>query len=295
MRNFLVAVDLTDTDETVIRYAHFLKRHLHLTNVHFVHNIKISDVDEVIQELLGEKDIKTIIQKNLTSKISKYFNDRNDYTLTILENNNTEYSLSKWAEQNAVGTIVLGFKKEDSGTAGMSQKLIRIFKGDVMLVPASAQLRWDRILVPTDLSGPFQLVNQKLQKLQELNPQPVIRILKSFSIPSLFFPFIDDKQAIEQAREHISKQYAEVKKKYAVNDSFTFIARYQDEQSVVDVIKKESESFKADLIMMTAKGASKIPTIFIGSTINELINTDPFQVIYILNQTDYTKEQMQNE
>src|SRR5690606_7851532 len=121
MKNILVAVDLTDTDETVIRYAHFLKGHLNISTVHFVHNIKINDVDEVIQELLGGKDIKTILQKNLISKISKYFNDVNEYTLTILEHDNTEYSLINWAEQNAVGTILLGFKQEDSGTAAMSQ------------------------------------------------------------------------------------------------------------------------------------------------------------------------------
>src|SRR5690606_9365230 len=166
------------------------------------------------------------------------------------------------------------------------QKLIRIFTGDIILVPESAQLRSDCILVPTDLSGPFQLINQKLQKQQVLNPHLEIRIMKSFSIPSFLFPLIDDKKTIDQAHEHIVKQYAEVKKKYAVNDNFAFVARYQDDQNVVDIIKKENKSFKADLIMMAAKGASNIPSIFIGSTINEIINNDPFQVIYILKQRD---------
>jgi len=105
-------------------------------------------------------------------------------------------------------------------------------------------------------------------------------------IPSGKFPLIDDKKAIDQVHEHIVKQYAEVKKKYAVNDNFTFVARYQDDQNVVDIIKKENKSFKADLIMMAAKGASNIPSLFIGSTINEIINTDPFQDIYILKQRD---------
>lgn len=286
MRNILVALDLTDTDETVIRYAHFLKGHVNVDDVHFVHNIKIDDIDDLIQELLGEKDIKRVIQKNLISKISKYFGDINDYTLTILQNKNTEYSLSDLAEKNAVSTILLGFKQEGYGTAAMSQKLIRIFKGDILLVPESAPLRWERILVPTDLSAPFQLVHQKLKKLQALEPRPEIRILKSFSIPSFFFPLIDDKKAIDQAREHIVRQYAEARKKYAVSDDFEFVARYQDDQNVVDIIQKESKSFKADLVIMAAKGASNIPAIFIGSTINEIINTEPFQVIYILKQRD---------
>jgi nucleotide-binding universal stress UspA family protein len=55
---------------------------------------------------------------------------------------------------------------------------------------------------------------------------------------------------------------------------------------VVGVIKQENKSFGADLIMMTAKGASDVASIFIGSTINELINTNPFQVIFILKQVE---------
>lgn len=284
MKNILVAVDLTEMDEAVIRYAHFLKNHLNLGVVHFVHNIKIYDFDEALQDLLGEKDIKTILQKNLRSKIAKVFIEDSSYTLNILEHDSTEYSLINWAEQNEVDTILLGFKQEDAGTAAMSQKLIRIFKGNVILVPASAPLRWNRILVPTDLSAPFQLIISKLQLIKGLTPQPEIRILKSFSIPSLFFPFIDDKKAIEQTQEHIEKQYAEAKKKYSIDESYTFIARYQDDHSVVDIIQQESKTFNADLIIMTAKGASKIASIFIGSTINELINTNPFQVVYILKQ-----------
>jgi len=284
MKTILVAVDLTDMDETVIRYAHFLRKHLNLTAVNFVHNIRTYDIDEAIKDLLGKKDIKTIIQKNLRTKISRLFKEDNTYTLDILQHENTEYSLKNLAEQNNINTIVLGFKPKDSGTAAMSQKLIRIFKGDVILVPTAAPLRWNRILVPTDLSATFQLIIRKLQLLKDLEPQPEIRILKSFSIPSLFFPFIDidDNQAIDQTYKHINKQYADIKKKYALNDDYTFVARYQEDQSVVDIIQKESKNFNADLIMMTAKGSNKIATIFIGSTINELINTNPFQVIYIL-------------
>jgi len=284
MKNILVAVDLTDMDETVIRYAYFLKKHLNLASVNFIHNIKTYDIDEALKDLLGKKDIKTIIQKNLRTKISRHFKEDNSYTLNILQNDNTEYSLKNWAEQIGISTIVLGFKQKDSGTAAMSQKLIRIFKGDVLLVPTAAPLRWNHILVPTDLSATFQLIIRKLQLLKEVEPQPEVRILKSFSIPSLFFPFIDidDEQVIDQTHKHINKQFVEVKKKYALPDEYTFVARYQEDQSIVDIIQKESKNFNADLIMMTAKGANKIATIFIGSTINELINTNPFQVIYIL-------------
>lgn len=282
MRNILVAVDLTDMDETVIRYAHFLKKQLKISTIHFVHNIKVYDVDGPLQALLAGKDIKTIIHKNLSAKITRIFQDETRYTLTILENNSTELTLKNWADENNIKTIVVGFKKEESGTAAMSQKLIRIFEGDILLVPVDAPLAWNRILVPTDLTVPFQLILKKLKFITQYSSNTKIRFVKSFIIPSLFFPFIDDRKAIEKSHIHIEKQYQDAKKKYSIDDNYEFVATYQDDHSVVDIIRKENESFKADLIIMTAKGASKIPSIFIGSTINEIINTNPFQAIYIL-------------
>lgn len=282
MKKLLVAVDLTDMDETVIRYAHFLQKTLQLERLHFVHNIKIYEVDEVLEDLLEGKDIYSIIWKNLQAKISRIFKGESTYTLDILEHDSTESSLKKWANQHEVDTILLGHKQEESGTGAMAQKLIRMYKGNIILVPNNAALQWKRILVPTDLSAPFELIIEKRKMFLQLEPQPEIRILKSFGIPSLFYPYIDDKRAVEQAQEHILKQFAEVKKKYALNDDLDFVAKYQGDRSVVDVIEAESKRFQADLIVMTAKGASMIPSIFIGSTINELLNTNPFQAIYIL-------------
>lgn len=282
MNNILLALDLTDTDEIVIRYGYSLKEQANLAQVHFVHNVKIYEVDDVIQELLGNKDIKAIIEKNLRAKISKVFTDEKSYTLTILEGSSTEFSLNQWAEKNKIDTIILGFKKEEYGTAGMSQKLIRIFKGNLLLVPENASLTWNRILVPTDFSAPFQLVSKKLTDIKARVPDLQVKIMKAFNIPSLFFPFIDDKKAIEQTKEHIDKQHAEAVKKYKLPADYAFVAHYQDGQSVVDIIQKESKRFQADVIIMSAKGSGKIASLFIGSTINEIVTMCPFNTIYIL-------------
>ena len=284
MKNILISVDLTDMDEVVIRYAYFLKEQWNVASVNFVHNIRTYDIDDTLKDLLGTKDIKAIVQKNLKTKIAKVFKDESTYTLNVFEHDNTEYILKNWAEKNNINTIMLGFKQKDSGTAAMSQKLIRIFKGDILLIPSNARLQWSRVLIPTDLGAMLHTVIKKTRLILDHETNPEIRIMKTFHIPSLFFPFmdIDDSAAIEQSNKHINKQYAEVKKKYAIGESYSFVARYQDDQSVVDLIQKESKKFNADLIMMAAKGDSNITSLLIGSTINELINTPPFQAIYIL-------------
>jgi hypothetical protein len=39
------------------------------------------DIDEALHELLGKKDIKTIIQKNLKNKMAIFFKEECSYTL----------------------------------------------------------------------------------------------------------------------------------------------------------------------------------------------------------------------
>lgn len=231
---------------------------------------------------MGDKDIKAIIEKNLRAKISKVFSDTASYSLTVLEGPSTEYSLNLWAEKHNIDTIVLGFKQEEYGTASMSQKLIRIYKGNLLLVPANASLSWNRILVATDFSAPFQLVAKKLADIRSGIPQAQVKIIKSFTIPSLFFPFIDDKKAIAQTQRHIEKQYADAVKKYKLPTDYEFNAYYEDGQGVVGIIKKESKRFDADVILMSAKGSGNIASLFIGSTINEIVTTNPLNTIYIL-------------
>ncbi|SHG04581.1 Nucleotide-binding universal stress protein, UspA family [Flavobacterium segetis] len=286
MKNILVATDLTEMDEKVINYAKFLKNKWNLDTINFVHNIRLYDIDDTLKDLLGTKDIKSIIHRNLNAKISKIFQEDENYTLEILENANTEYALKNWAERNNVSTILLGFKQKDNGTAAMSQKLIRIFKGDVLLVPANAALSWDRILVPTDLSAMFRTIHAKMEVLKRINPPVNFRIVKSFNIPTVFFPYIDieDQKVIKEAEKHINKQFIDAKKKYKISDDDVFVAVFRGKNSIVEIIKKESKAFNADLILMSAKGDSSVSSILIGSTINELINSAPFKAIYILKE-----------
>lgn len=282
MKNILIALDLSDIDETLIRYAYFLQKKFQLETVHFVHNIKVYDINEALHDMLVGKDIQAIIRKSLTQKIEKCFDREHSYKLEVLEHDSTEYNLNTWAIKNDIDTIIMGFKTEQLGTGAMLQKLIRIFKGNVLLVPKTASFKWERLLLPTDLSANFQKVAAKTNQIIEYSKDLEVRILKAFTIPSLFFPLIDDKKAIIQSQKHIDKQFDDIKNRYSLNPKWVFESQYQDEKSIVDIIKKEQEKWGADLIIMAAKGSSKVSSIFIGSTINELINSGPFQSIYII-------------
>ena len=62
----------------------------------------------------------------------------------------------------------------------------------------------------------------------------------------------------------------------------TYVDKYAVKKSVADIIIRENNNLATDIIVLSAKGANTIASIFLGSTTNELISRDPFQTIYIV-------------
>jgi hypothetical protein len=60
-KNILVALDLTDIDNTLIEYASFIAESLKVEKVYFVHNIKKYEISELFEEQLKNLNLDEII------------------------------------------------------------------------------------------------------------------------------------------------------------------------------------------------------------------------------------------
>ncbi len=276
----VVALDLTDHDHTLIGYAKQLQSHYNIKHIHFIHNIKVSELDELLTEILADVQIVPIIQRNLENKVQQIFQDQSSYTLTLLEGDNTEFGINEWVkDQKEPATILLGWKSAENGTGAMAQKLIRLSQADVLLVPKDSTFGIDRILIPSDFSPTFSRVKNKVDALGGQQ----VQVLKVYHIPSVFFPFINDEATQLKAEKLAKTQYAELSKKLNIAPTWQLKTQYRKEKSVADIIARESRLFRADLVVLAAKGSNSIPSIFLGSTTNELINKEPFQsAIYVV-------------
>ncbi|ERJ57378.1 universal stress protein [Sphingobacterium paucimobilis] len=276
----VVALDLTDHDHTLIRYAKQLQSHYNIGHIHFIHNIKVSELDELLTEMLEDIQIAPIIQRNLEHKVQQIFHDETTYTLTLLEGDNTEFGINEWVKTHKeTATILLGWKTAENGTGAMAQKLIRLSQADILLVPKEHTFAIERLLIPSDFSATFSKVKIKVEKLGAQQ----VQVLKVYNIPSVFFPFIDDEATQLKAEKLAKTQYAEFSKKLNIPPTWQLKTQYRKEKSVADIIARESRLFQANLVVLAAKGSNSIPSIFLGSTTNELINKEPFHAaIYVV-------------
>lgn len=281
--SIVVALDLTDHDLTLIKYAKQIQQHYQTNKIHFVHNIKTSELDELIADMMEDLQMGPVILRNLESKIQAVFSDPNSYELTLLEGDNTEFGINEWLKRfNRATTVIMGWKTAENGTGAMAQKFIRMFQGDVLLVPSEANFRVERLLIPTDLSSNFTKVKRRVETILANDAAAKVWVLKAYNIPSVFFPFIDSEATKLKAEKLIVVQYDQLKKKLKIADDWHIKAVYQKDKSISDVILRENKSYAADMIVMSAKGSNTIAAIFLGSTTNELINREPFQCVYIV-------------
>lgn len=281
--SIVVALDLTDQDITLIAYAKQIQVFYQTDTVHFVHNIKTSEIDEIIADMMEDVQIRPMILRSLEKKIEAIFTEKDSYKLTLLEGDNTEFGINEWVKQLKKScTVVLGWKTPENGTGAMAQKLIRMFQGDILLIPKNATFKLDAILVPTDLSSNFSKVKRKIDNLITPLVNTRVQVIKTYNIPSLFFQFIDDKETKQKAEHLILSQYASLQKKLNIPTHWQIKAVYQQGKSVADIIIRENNNLATDIIVLSAKGANTIAAIFLGSTTNELISRDPFQTIYIV-------------
>jgi hypothetical protein len=56
INNILVALDLSDIDDTLINYASFIAETLKVDKVYFVHNIKKYEISELFEEQFDHED-----------------------------------------------------------------------------------------------------------------------------------------------------------------------------------------------------------------------------------------------
>lgn len=269
--NILVALDLTEMDAQLLRYVSFLCGKWPIEKLVLAHNIKRSALYSLYEELLREGiNIAEVVERELKRTIAANYSGNCRYDLIVTTDNNTESALTQLAEDQNIDLVITGSKSEYQGTGVMTQKLIRMMPASLLLVPETAPLVLDRILVATDFSpesaksfaAALSLVAQGGGEVEALHV---------YGIPQFFFPYIDLEEAVDKTKLHLKERYDQFNKKYKYPSQVQFKYLDKEESSTVETIEREAVAGNFDLIVVSAKGANNLTTLFIGSTTNDLL------------------------
>lgn len=278
----MAALELGSTDNKTLEYIDFLTKEVPTGSIYFLHVLPRFDVINSVlgreaDSLISNYEINDEVVTKMESEIRSHIGheDGRHIDIDVKEGSPLEQLLEDAKDVNA-DLIVIGQKGGVSKHGILAKNLARRAEGNTLIVPDRAKVQLKRILVPVDFSkNSIAALRAALSLNMSLGQPADILALNIYEMPNL------SVYKIQRTREQFERM---LKKDH--EDAFqaflqTHVPEHKDSiqvqlimqeapgvaQYLMDVATKED----ADLIIMGAKGHSKVELLLLGSVTEKLL------------------------
>lgn len=272
-KNILVALDLSDLDEVLIKYASFIAKRLKAEKVYFVHNIKKYAISELFEEQLKDVNLDELIGDELNEKVQQHFEADIEWDVLISEDPYSESLIKYVVDKYAVQLAIVGNKKHEKGTGLVSGKLLRLLRCDILAVPRAARPEIKNIWAGTDFSPESRKVFNATKALQEYD-NASLKLVHVYSVPVQFSPYVSPESMAPKVEKHVKEKMDKFIKKLKYSESIeplVFLGRESGAGAKIIANIKKSD---ADLLVISDKGGNTFSPFAVGSVTEELFNAN---------------------
>ncbi|MEX0968692.1 MAG: universal stress protein [Bacteroidia bacterium] len=272
LKRWLVALDRTELDETLVNYVNFISGLLKPEKIYFLHLLEKPEISEDAgNELLPvDEEIETTMQKEYAHR----FTDKDiELSFEVREGNPFTATL-KYYKDKKIDLVMVGRKHETRGSGMLPQRLARKVPGSIIFIPDTARPQLNHILVPTDFSdNSLEATEEALLLARNLNHNVVIHFQHIYSVPTGYYyggKSYEEFAAIMKG--HAEKDYAKFLSKLdtAGVDTRIHYTLMEDENNN-ELINQLAEEIPADMIVMGARGKTDVAAMLLGSTTEKLL------------------------
>lgn len=273
IKNILVALDLSDIDNTLIEYASFIADTLQVKKVYFVHNIKKHEISELFEEQLKEINLDEIIGDELNEKVEEKFTSSVAWEVLISEDPYSESLINYIVNKYEIQLALIGNKNKIKGTGVVSGKLLRLLNCNILSIPKNAKPVISNIWAGTDFSSASNKVFEVAENLQQITLAKV-KAVHVYTVPLQFSIYIPKEHLDLKIKNHLEEKYEKFIKKIGYKGELTTEIIPGRDSGVAEKLRAKAESNKADLIIVGDKGRNTFSSLLIGSVTDELFNQD---------------------
>ena len=269
-RKILVALDLSEMDDHLIRYASFLAEKFSPEKVYFVHNIKKYEISDLFKDQLENLNLEQLISDELDEKVSELFTADVPSQVLISEDPYTESLMNYIVQKYSINLVVLGNKSKTKGTGVISDKLIRLLKCDILSIPENAPTKLEQIWGGTDFSKETVRVFERAEFLRQ-KTNAHITAVHIYSVPVQFTPYLDKEEMVPKIEKHTREKFDKFLKRHRLGDLDKKIIRGR-ESSVAERLAIEGEKAGIDLLIVGDIGGNVFSSLLVGSVTDELFD-----------------------
>lgn len=288
---WMVALDFTSMDDTLLAYTKFLSEALKPNMIYFSHvnrGLVMPDSVHIHMTDLKRPD-RGELQEKLEAKVAEYFENGIETDCMVFDG---KPKFELWRDTYAfdVDLFIAGSKKKHKGRGIIPKKFVRKSFCSVLFVPEDFPGKVKSILVPVDFSESSKQVLEKAIVLAESVENCEITCLHVFESPySWDFVTLPFKEYIKLFKDEASKNYNEFME--GVDDKGVEIKGrlvLRELPHIADHIKEIAEDENTDLIMMSAGGKSRFSAIVLGSETEKLVQVEKDFPVMILKEKSET-------
>jgi len=276
LKTWMVGLDFTEIDQTVVVYVKQLAQVLKPKKIHFVHIHPFwPDVIHVhLPKEIREPDLEEMKNK-MESAVHQEFQPSDLIDCLILEG---RPSFDLWRETYLldIDLFVAGSKPKHKGRGIMPRKFVKKSFCSVLFVPEGAALSIEKIWIPTDFSEYGVWALEQAAQIASTSSNTQLICQHVYQYPHAYyyhdFPNMDVHSLI---KEHAESSYEKFIASVDLNGiSIQPYYNLREHTTIAQHVQEEAEAQEADLIVMASGGRSQISQMFLGSTTDKLVQLE---------------------
>ena len=292
-RKWCVAIELGPTDPALLRFAHLVDERLQPREWALVHVVPEYDMIQFgYEDGSGIMELELGFREDSVKKLESLATDflaekPGRKVLTMIEAGEPEGQLLSDKYVAGANHLLIGRKDESTSSVDLIIRLTRNHRMPVWIVPEHAKAKLDRILVPVDFSpnSVRALVNAK-HLIEQWNNPISLHVLHVYSPPGLSAAKLMRNKAYlqEEIREQKIEALGDLLHTYLgpSGTDVTIEAVPRDEPGIAQFIDEYARTVDADLVVMGAKGYSRIERLLMGSVTENWLRMNNHSITWII-------------
>lgn len=278
--HILVCLDLTDMDDSLIRYSNFLLEKFEPKSITFLHVMKSYEIPREMIDAFPdlEKPLTDVVEEDIREKIDTLLvtNNETETIINVTEGLTTE-TIVRYTREKNISLTVMGKKIGYEGQGRIVRKIIGIIPSSLLLISESSHPRIEQVLVRMDFSKMSELALRMALKIKELTGTK-ITCHHVYKLPLEYFPQgapEKDLRLLDHVDRYSQKEYKKFLKKFKLEDEdISFTNSLDPENDEALILYKQALAIGADIILTGSKIKSELASIIIDSTSEKLIATE---------------------
>ncbi|WP_299757238.1 universal stress protein [uncultured Pontibacter sp.] len=279
INRLMVGLDLTGMDESMVTYAAFLARQLHVETLYFIHVEKSLEVPSELLQSLQRNNLPAdeSIREMIMTLVGPAFKQLPQVQVEVLVEEGTPVKeILHWAKIKNIDLLLMGRKLSLRGTGVLAQKLLRTGRISVLFVPENSEPRLRNVVVSIDFSEYSEMALERVLQVAQEKPDIHVVCLHAYQVPSghrtlgMTYESFD-----ERMRGFAQAKYEKLITHFPELDNRTELTLVrQEEEDIGELVVVEAKRARADLLVIGAKGMSAAALFVLGSVTEKILRHD---------------------